>query len=104
MIVVENKNPVIVGVTRAADSQIAGTEVTVRDVFRRLNRRSHRLSQPGPVLTVRGDDHPLRPQRMPAFFPLHFRRSLPIMRASFRENRRPCRTDSRNSGTSPELN
>src|SRR6185369_9786155 len=76
MIVIEGEYAFVLVITMAAYPGIAGTEVAVFHVG--WNRRTLRKSAvesftvPRPILTVRGDDHPLLTQRMPTLFPFHW--------------------------------
>ena len=72
MVVVEDKDVGVVVVAFAADALVAGTERAISDVGRYVNRFvPHRLADPGTVVSVGGDHHPLFTQRMPALFPDH---------------------------------
>src|ERR1041384_1742053 len=60
MIVVEDEGGGVVVVSRAADACVSGTEVTIRNVFgQRALVVFNRLTAPGPVLPVSGNDYPL---------------------------------------------
>ena len=73
MIVVEHESVAVSVVLLAADPQIPRTEVAIGHIFRDLRLfTAHGLAAPRPVLPVRRNDHPLFPQRMPAFLPKHF--------------------------------
>src|SRR6185436_20481070 len=102
MIVIEYKPTVIIIISLAAYSQVAGAQITVGDVtwyFSAEVRQS--LSIPWTILTVRRNDHPFFTQWMPTFFPGHknisvFRNlHLTLSRSNNRKHTLFCRRTNR---------
>jgi hypothetical protein len=72
MIVVKDERARVIPVSLPADTQIAGTQVTVREICRpHFPVVFQRFPAPGTVLAMRGYDHPFLTQWMPTFFPDH---------------------------------
>ncbi len=60
MIVIKDERTRIVVVACAVNAKVAGTEITVRNIFRqRAFIRLNRLTTPRTVLPVSGNDYPL---------------------------------------------
>ena len=72
MIVIKDEDSGILRIDSAANARVARTEITIFDVrWSRAVLMLHRLTTPGTILPMGGDNHPLFAQRMPAFFPNH---------------------------------
>ena len=70
MVVIKNKDAVVLRIDRTTDARICGTQVTVVNVSRKVLRFVRNgFTTPRSILTVRRDDDPLFSERMPAFFP-----------------------------------
>src|SRR5258706_7844590 len=72
MIVVKDEYLLVFWIGPTADSDIAGTQIAIRNVFRQdIFFDGQGLTAPRPILPVSRDHHPFFTQRMPAFFPRH---------------------------------
>jgi hypothetical protein len=70
MVVVEDEDRLVIRVPRAADANVPRTEIAALDVVgHRWRRRHGALALPRPILSMRRDDHPLLPERVPPLLP-----------------------------------
>jgi len=70
MIVIKDKNAVVIRIDCATNSRVTGTQVTIINIlWKRLMFVRYGLTTPGTILPVRGDYYPLFSKWMPAFLP-----------------------------------
>src|SRR6478672_1581482 len=73
MVVIENKQAFVILIANAARANVAGTEVAIFDVVRKLrligSGTFDRFTTPRSILTMSGDDDPFLAQRMPTLLP-----------------------------------
>src|SRR6185436_15580117 len=79
MIVVKNEDPAVLRVDGATHARVTGTEIAIVNVWwSRSASLLHRLTTPGTILPVGGDNHPFFPEGMPSLFPCHGGGSDPV--------------------------
>src|SRR4051812_13234767 len=85
MIVFKDKGLRVLRIDLATHADIAGTQITVRHVRRNVFLSPlDGVATPWAVLSMRGHNHPLFAQRMPAFFPGHLFWAMSIVRKIYR--------------------